>query len=142
MGLDNGFIARSKKDCSIEIELLYFRKYYELDRWVKNHCKPVVPDDDSLYYIIMDDIIKLQHEIQNLYLPLSQKTKNEILYYDDFGYPEELVALFYENDFNPVKSKSYAAGYKLVSLYNGLDVMLNIMAFENNKFEFLFYSSY
>ena len=61
MGLDNGFILTNKKT-KTELELGYFRNFYELDRWVRENGKV---NKNFCYEFILDKEIlkKLLEEI-------------------------------------------------------------------------------
>ena len=38
MGLDNGFILKNKKDSNLNLEIAYFRNFYELDDYISEYC--------------------------------------------------------------------------------------------------------
>ena len=45
MGLDNRFMGHFKNHPEVEISLAYFRKYFNLNDWMLQHCSPVQEDN-------------------------------------------------------------------------------------------------
>lgn len=142
MGLDNGFILKNDK-LDISIELAYFRKYFELDDYVRCHATRK-PEEEEIYLIDLDFLTSLQNQITPIYEQLVKIPTPLIAKYDDSGYPEKYDKYFYGNDFNPRDSGSAFAGAKLMRLYRRVDTMIEL--FENRlpseDWYIEFYSSY
>ena len=136
MGLDNGFVLRFKDNPSYEVELAYFRKYYELDEYFPNQGEDVI--------VSKEDLVKLQLYIEPIYKLLKSLPKYIVEDYDNMGYPETgRWRAFENNDFTPLCSQSAFAGIKLMRLYERLDGIIEILENDfSGKFEIYFYSSF
>lgn len=95
MGLDNLFLLRKRSDQNFKVELSYFRGFYTL----KNRL--VGSLNDSEIEISIDELNKLYYEIKDIYNELKKYSDNEIRYFDDCGYPDELCEKFYGCEFDP-----------------------------------------
>ena len=142
MGLDNGFVGHFKQHPQAEITLAYFRKYYDLDRWVIGHCQPVDPSDPFDVIVSKEDLEALLREIEPIAEALQGYTLNQISYYDDNGYPQDFIEKFYEAQFSPVSTSTSFAGYKLIKLYRNVLNMLEIIEENGTDFYITFYSSF
>lgn len=142
MGLDNGFELRERGNPSLNIEVAYFRKYYELDDWVRRNARRL--DGDGEYFeITKSDLNKLLEEISPIVEIIGRYTYEKIAYFDDTGYPQCLVEKFYTKDFDPTSSQSAFAGNKLMRLYRSVLCMLEILDINpGNDYYYRFYSSY
>ena len=67
---------------------------------------------------------------------------NQISYYEDNGYPQEFVERFYDTEFTPSCSNTFAAGHKLVKLYRNVLVMIEMLEDNEEDFYITFYSSF
>ena len=142
MGLDNGFVGRSKKHSDVEINLAYFRKYYTLNDWVMKHG--ISFDENNPYEVAVskDNLEGLLKLIEPIAEALQGYTYNQISYYEDNGYPQEIVEKFYEEDFSPVSTNVAFAGHKLIKLYRSVLCMLEMIEENGDDFYITFYSSF
>ncbi len=145
MGLDNGFIIKHK-ETGAECEIAYFRKYYELNCWVSQHCKRTENILEH-YEISIDNLHDLRFYIEPVYNILIKLESGLVSKYDDEGYPAEVAsgieAVAYGNEFVPSNSQSTFAGAKLIHLYQSLSALIEI--YENDfSHDWLieFYSSF
>ena len=67
---------------------------------------------------------------------------NQISYYEDNGYPQEIVEKFYEEEFSPVSTNVTFAGHKLIKLYRNVLCMLEMIEENGDDFYITFYSSF
>ena len=142
MGLDNGFIIRRKgddiKDC---VRIAYFRKFYELDSFIRQHCKEI---EDDVFNVTLGDLHALESELEPITDVLTRIPTRLIGKYDDYGYPKKYkfdsIELTDER-FNPIGSQSAFAGYKTMRLYHSVKTMIDFLGF-NPDYEIVFYSSY
>lgn len=142
MGLDNGFLLRSKKHEGFEVELAYFRKFYELDDWCTRRCKRV---SDYEVLVTEDDLIKLKEEISPIVKELQKLDEGKLLYYEENGFPKKYTTQFYGQEFDPTSSRSYCAGWKTLHLFHCIDCMLDIMQHNydiKDDIYIVFYSSF
>lgn len=136
MGLDNGFILRHNES-KVECEIAYFRKYYELDTWIRQNTEHTEPDElgNWVWKIDKNALESLKNYIKPIYDVLILVESGLINKYDDEGYPKSLIkkleAVAYDNSFNPISSESSFAGCKLIHLYQSITQMLEII--DNNK---------
>lgn len=143
MGLDNGFILRSNKSEEVQAEVAYFRKYYELDDWILSHCHDTYQDYKYERIVTRTDLEALLKEIEPIAEELNKYTYNQLSFYDDNEYPQEIREKFYNDDFAPFDTRSFAAGNKLVKLYRNILNMIEILEHNHDKDLFLtFYSSF
>lgn len=125
MGLDNGFVLKSKKNKNINIELCYFRNYYELNEYIMTKG---IKTNYEYEVIVSKELLKdLFYQIKDIAEALIKCPNNIILKYDIEGYPEEYRDHFYGEQFSPCNSPSAFAGSKLIRLYNRIDSMLEIL---------------
>ena len=152
MGLDNGFVLKHKEHKEIKCDLSYFRKYYELDGWVRNNCEATYEGSDW-FKITAESLDKLKNYIKPVYDVLIKVDEGLISKYDSEGYKStvkaRLVGNAYTNEFNPVNSQSEFAGWKLVHLYQSILSMIEILDAqklkddeEDKNWSIEFYSSY
>lgn len=140
MGLDNGFILHTKSGDTVEIA--YFRKYYELDRWVNQYIEPV-DSNRTLFNITKENLEELERELAPTILTLDKLPMTDINYYDDCGYPEEYIRAMYGQRFDPVDSTSAFAGAKAVRLYHRVLMMLALFDLNpKDEIKLTFYSSW
>lgn len=144
MGLDNGFILKSRKNPEMAIEMAYFRKYYELNHlalWAGNQIEGDeynVEFNEEMLMTFLNAEVKPVYEVIN-------KLPGRIEYYDENGYGKDVSCSCYGYALNPATSQSYAAGYKLIKLYHNLVTMIETL--QNNNLQkddlyFIFYSSF
>ena len=131
MGLDNWFNIKSRKNETVNFEIAYFRKFYELDSFIRSCAKRVDPEDDYAYEVSLENLKALREELLPTVKILIQIPERLLLKYDEnYSYPkkykldsEDLAG----DDFNPLYSTSYAPGYKAMRLYNAVCVMIDIL---------------
>ena len=126
MGLDNGFCIYKKgfKNSGDEhIEIAYFRKFYELDSFIRDTCTTIGSDFEDAFIVSVCDLLKLQAELEPIMKVLNKIPMRLIDKYDENGYPQKYkfdsVELSDER-FNPTESSSSFAGYKTVKLYHAV----------------------
>jgi hypothetical protein len=140
MGLDNGFVIRSRKNPDLAIEIAYFRKYYyELDDWCLHHCKHIEKFEVEITKNVLD---KLRSTIEPIAEALLKLGITKVGYYDENGYPKKFNVDFYGNDFNPADSNSFIAGVKLCRLYCAIDNMYDVLESNGDDIYIMFYSSF
>lgn len=135
MGLDNWFTVKSRKNPDLKFEIAYFRKFFELDTFIR--CCGKVIEDDTVFEVSLENLKALKEELLPTIQVLIQIPERLILKYDENGnYPkkykldsEDLAG----DDFNPIYSTSFAAGIKAMRLYNAVCVMIDIL--EDDYFE-------
>lgn len=142
MGLDNGFVLRNKKN-NCTVELAYFRKFYQLDDYVRFNA-----DGDSHneeYIIDRKFLVELRDYLTPVCTAL-MAVYDKIDYYDIEGYPKEFDAKFYCNSFNPVDPEgrySNFMGSKTLQLYFFLDNYIKSSWINaEDEWELTFYRSY
>lgn len=143
MGLDNGFVGRFKNQPELEISLAYFRKYFSLNDWMLHNCSPLNPDAPYEVIVTNDNLDALLREIEPIAKALQCFTDSQISYYEDNGYPQDIVEKFYEQNFSPVSSNTFSAGHKLLKLYGNVLCMKEMLE-ENSdgNFYITFYSDF
>lgn len=124
MGLDNYFLI--KKDDKY-FEIGYFRKFYELDDFITTMCKPT--EGNSYTFLVDREALKmLKEEIEPIFKVLIKADEKYLCNYDDYGYPKKFRldrVEFINNNFNPINSRSYACGIKVINLYHLVCTLLN-----------------
>lgn len=142
MGLDNGFVGHSQKHPDVKVNLAYFRKYYPLNDWVMKHGTSF--DEHNPYEVVVskDNLKELLKLIEPIAEALQSYTYNQISYYEDNGYPQEIVEKFYNEDFSPVSSNTMFAGHKLIKLHRSVLCMIEMMEENSDDFYITFYSSF
>lgn len=141
MGLDNRFMGHFKNHPEVEISIAYFRKYFNLDNWMLRHCSPLNPDDPYDVIVTKENLEALLREIEPIAEELAKFNYNQISYYEDNGYPQDFVERFYDTEFTPSCSDTFAAGHKLVKLYRNVLTMLELLE-DNEDFYITFYGSF
>lgn len=142
MGLDNGFLLRSKKHKGFNVEIAYFRKFYELDEWCMKKCKHT---GDYEVLVEENDLVKLKEEISPVVKELQKLDEGKLLYYEENGFPKKYVTQFYGREFDPTSSRSCYAGLKILHLFSCIDCMLDIMQCNldiKDDIYIVFYSSF
>ena len=86
MGLDNRFMGHFKSRPEVEISLAYFRKYFNLNDWMLQHCSPVKEDNPYDVIVTKDNLETLLKEIEQIAEALNKFNYNQISYYEDNGY--------------------------------------------------------
>lgn len=143
MGLDNRFMGHFKNQPELEISLAYFRKYFSLNDWMLHNCSPLNPEDPYEVVVSKDNLDALLREIEPIAEALRGFTYSQISYYEDNGYPQDIVEKFYERDFSPVSSNTFAAGHKLRKLYRNVLCMKEMLEDnDDGNFYITFYSSF
>lgn len=143
MGLDNGFIGHFKNQPELEIRIAYFRKYFVLNDWMLRNCAPLNPDYPYEVLVTDDNLNALLEEVKPIAEALQGFTDSQISYYEDNGYPQDIVEKFYEQDFSPVFSNTFAAGHKLLKLYRNILCMKEMLEDnDDGNFYITFYSSF
>ena len=140
MGLDQ-FIEHKK--AGNDVLLLYFRKYYELDEWVRANCSPL-GDSNDIFKITSDDLKELRHELERVFtvikaLPLIAIVDEN---YDLTKKQFEIVRLVNDSNFLPIGSTSWNSGNKFLKLYYGLETLEDELLYANENDEhYLKYTS-
>lgn len=143
MGLDNRFMGHFKNQPELEISLAYFRKYFSLNDWMLHHCSRLNRDEPYEVVVSLDNLNALLEEVKPIAEALQGFTDSQISYYEDNGYPQDIVEKFYEKDFSPVFSNTFAAGHKLLKLYRNILCMKEILEDnDDSNFYITFYSSF
>lgn len=154
MGLDNGFELRNKNaqvtydlKYGFPFEIGYFRKYYELDDFMRSHCKRVDQNSDYEYVVTYDALKQVRDNIEPIYMVLITMSDAELDLLEDEGLSavkrvENEPALKNEdNPFSVVHSSSAFATGKLIRLYHVVNVLMDCIDM-NGDIEIIFYSSY
>ena len=139
MGLDNGFQLRSKQYPDLEIEFASFRNYYELNEWCLLNCEHI---NDYKVKITQRDVEELREIVKPVAEELLKLGISKLGYYEENGYPKEYEITFYSSEFNPIDSRSFAAGIKLCRLYRTLESIWEMMEYNGDEIYFTFYSSF
>lgn len=143
MGLDNGFRLRDRQYPEHKIEFAYFRKFYELDDWVLQHCREAFNDNEWERVVSKEDIDSLIVYIRPIAEAILKLDESKVNYYDDKGWPKSFEKDFYGNDFNPFLSRSFAPGWKLIKLYHAMVTLADILEdYDNKNLYVTFYSSF
>lgn len=143
MGLDNRFVGRFKSHPELEISLAYFRKYFNLNDWMLQNCARLNPDEPYKVVVSKDNLEALLRKIEPIAEAIQGFTDSQISYYEDNGYPQEIIEKFYEWDFSPVSSNTFAAGHKLRKLYRSIRCMIEMLGDnDDGNFYITFYSSF
>lgn len=143
MGLDNRFVGRFKGHPELEISLAYFRKYFNLNDWMLQNCARLNPDEPYEVVVSKDNLEALLRKIEPIAEAIQGFTDSQISYYEDNGYPQEIIEKFYEWDFSPVSSNTFAAGHKLRKLYRSILCMIEMLGDnDDGNFYITFYSSF
>lgn len=142
MGLDNGFILKNKKDSNLNLEIAYFRKFFELDDYISMCCP--LTDDKTNFEVPLKVLKDLKEELLPTVRVLIQIPERLLGKYDDSTYPkkynldsDELI----HDEFNPITSRSAFAGWKALRLYNAVCVMIDLLN-DNEDYYIECYSSY
>ena len=143
MGLDNGFILKNKKDSNLNLEIAYFRNFYELDDYISSYCI-FSTDCKTLFEVPLKALNDLKEELLPTVRVLIQIPERLLGNYDDSTYPkkynldsDELI----HDEFNPITSRSAFAGWKALRLYNAVCVMIDLLN-DNADYYIECYSSY
>lgn len=143
MGLDNGFVGHFKNQPELEISIAYFRKYFSLNDWMLHNCLPLNLDQPYEVVVSKDNLDALLKEIEPIAEVLQGFTSSQISYYEDNGYPQDFVEKFYEQEFSPASSSTFAAGHKLIKLYRNVLCIKEILEDnDDGNFYITFYSSF
>ena len=141
MGLDNGFLIKKENDSNFKLEIAYFRKFYELDDFIRSRSENI---NDFLFKVDYEVLKELKEELQPTINVLIQIPERLLHKYDDSVYPkkykldsDDLI----HDEFNPVTTSSMFAGWKAIKLYNAVCTMINFLD-DNNGYYIEFYSSY
>ena len=144
MGLNSFFYLKSRKDPKFEVVISYYRKFFELDEYVRG-CAPIAKDEngefkDNVFDIDYEFLRGLKAELQPVVDILNRIPERLIHKYDDHNhYPdkyklnsEELIV----EDFNPIMSGSAFAGSKTLRLYYFVRWALDFMDDQDYKDEY------
>lgn len=140
MGLDNYFVLN--KSDEKDIVLGHFRNFHELDNFIQtktgnrlNH-KDIIPIDSLILKSLLE-------ELKPIIRLLSKYSINEIMYFDEYGYPKDLCRKSYNNTFSLGEEITSFKGNKIITLYNIIISMLELLELNNDNFEWkiLFISS-
>lgn len=135
MGLDNWFNIKSKKDEKLNFEIAYFRKFFELDTFIRSCGKEI--ETDYKFEVSLENLKALKEELLPTIKILIQIPERLLDKYDNnMNYPKKYKLDSDElagDDFNPIYSTSYMAGWKAMKLYNAVCVMIDIL--EDDHFE-------
>lgn len=133
MGLENIFLLRKKSDTKFEIQLSYFCRYWDLQYSLAGNS------NDSEIEVKEEEIKQLYNTIDKVYEILKKYTHSEIHYFDDYGYPDELMKECYSLDFNPTRD---GYGLKLMHLHDALKQIIEILELNDDDYYITFISSY
>ena len=61
MGLDNGFLIKKENDSNFKLEIAYFRKFYELDDFIRSRSEKI---NDLLFKVDYEVLKELKEELQ------------------------------------------------------------------------------
>lgn len=141
MGLDNGFLIKKENDSNFKLEIAYFRKFYELDDFIRSRSEKI---NDFLFKVDYELLKELKEELQPTINVLIQIPERLLHKYDDSVYPkkykldsDDLI----HDEFNPVTTSSAFAGWKAIKLYTAVCTMINFLD-DNKGYYIEFYSSY
>ena len=141
MGLDNGFLIKKENDGNFKLEIDYFRKFYELDDFIRSRSEKI---NDLLFKVDYEVLKELKEELQPTINVLIQIPERLLHKYDDSVYPkkykldsDDLI----HDEFNPVTTSSAFAGWKAIKLYTAVCTMINFLD-DNKGYYIEFYSSY
>lgn len=141
MGLDNGFLIKKENDSNFKLEIAYFRKFYELDDFIRSRSEKI---NDLLFKVDYEVLKELKEELQPTINVLIQIPERLLHKYDDSVYPkkykldsDDLI----HDEFNPVTTSSAFAGWKAIKLYTAVCTMINFLD-DNKGYYIEFYSSY
>ena len=141
MGLDNGFLIKKENDSNFKLEIAYFRKFYELDDFIRSRSENI---NDFLFKVDYEVLKELKEELQPTINVLIQILERLLHKYDDSVYPkkykldsDDLI----HDEFNPVTTSSAFAGWKAIKLYTAVCTMINFLD-DNKGYYIEFYSSY
>ena len=141
MGLDNGFLIKKENDSNFKLEIAYFRKFYELDDFIRSRSEKI---NDLLFKVDYEVLKELKEELQPTINVLIQIPERLLHKYDDSVYPkkykldsDDLI----HDEFNPVTTSSMFAGWKAIKLYTAVCTMINFLD-DNKGYYIEFYSSY
>ena len=116
MGLDQGFHLKKRDDPKFFIDLITFRKYFELSHFFQSNAE-----------VNEDDILELHYTIKPIYLYLIRNfTKEELEYYQEKGFMDDMCAKMGVSPFSPALSSSAFPVDKLIKLYHFLCTLLEI----------------
>lgn len=142
MGLDNGFILHSRKIPDLEVCMATFRNFRELDNWITQHCSKT-SEESPCCLVNEEDLNALLFEIEPIAKAFAPYGDGQISYYDDHGYPENLVMEFYNKEFSPAESGTSFVVYKIIKLWHTIKTMLEILEEDYTEdWYFIFYSSF
>ena len=141
MGLDNGFLIKKENDSNFKLEIAYFRKFYELDDFIRSRSEKI---NDLLFKVDYEVLKELKEELQPTINVLIQIPERLLHKYDDSVCPkkykldsDDLI----HDEFNPVTTSSAFAGWKAIKLYTAVCTMINFLD-DNKGYYIEFYSSY
>ena len=141
MGLDNGFLIKKENDSNFKLEIAYFRKFYELDDFIRSRSEKI---NDLLFKVDYEVLKELKEELQPTINVLIHIPERLLHKYDDSVYPkkykldsDDLI----HDEFNPVTTSSAFAGWKAIKLYTAVCTMINFLD-DNKGYYIEFYSSY
>lgn len=141
MGLDNEFIGHFQKHPDVQISLACFRKYYTLNAWIMYHGTPLDKNNPHEVVVSKENLKELLRIIEPISEELQKYTYGQISYYEDNGYPQEIIERFYEQEFSPVSTNEMYAGHKLLKLYRTVLCMIEMIE-QNDDFYITCYSSF
>lgn len=144
MGLDNGFIIRNKQDEKFSLEIGYFRKFYELDEFIRTNCNEVSPDIFSVTVEVLEalkeELLPTVQVLIKIPQRLLEKYDFNGIYPKKYGFDNE-EAIY--DTFNPHCSGSAFPGWKALKLYNVVCTMINFLNDDYEENHYIeFYSSY
>ena len=87
MGLDNGFLIKKENDSNFKLEIAYFRKFYELDDFIRSRSEKI---NDFLFKIDYELLKELKEELQPTINVLIQIPERLLHKYDDSVYPKKI----------------------------------------------------
>lgn len=135
MGLDNNFIL---KDNNSKIDIGHFHNFYELNDFMRDNCEET--EKGSYVYKVTKEVLKkLGDELEPIYKALIKLNRKYIANYDLYeAYPKraKLERVELENNkFNPLYSRSFYCGNKVLRLYPLVETLIN--NYKDNFIEFV-----
>lgn len=125
MGLDNNFTL---KDNNSKIDIGYFHNFYELNDFIRLNCEET-EKGSCIYKITKKVLEELRDELEPIYKSLIKLDRKNIASYDLYeAYPKRAKLERDEienNNFNPLYSKSFYCGNKVLRLYPLVETLIN-----------------
>lgn len=142
MGLDIELNLRSHKDKNMNLTVVYFKNFKELEDYAFLHFDVQRSDTLRAGAVTPHDIKVLIQHLDVVVKVLSTKTRHELAYYEEMeGYPQEWEPILYGHDFNPIYSTSFDIAGKILRLHHALFTLVFMLDDPNNKDLYVEYRS-